>query len=260
MFEANPPPARSEINLYFDIVSPFSYLAFTVAQHYAPLWRSQGYAVHYVPVYQAAIMTASGNSPPMAVPAKAAMSRRDLARWSRLLGLTTTQPAKFPVNSLLCARTLAVIHRHHPAKMAAAMTVLWQGYWGGSPPPPSSSPPSSSNDGHNGTKGTSGREHGGRDISDPADLTALLSRVFTGSEVEIMLKLARADHFKYVVRENTRKAVGDGCFGCPWIEVVQESGETQHFFGNDRWPQVVEYAGLSWHGYTVVGGRERSSI
>lgn len=236
-FEPNYPPPKSVINIYFDIISPYAYFAFTVSQHYAPIWRSQGYAVHYIPVYQAGIMQASRNVPPMQVPAKARMSARDGQRWAKLLGLKLVPPARFPVDSLACGRVLAVVARYHgPEKLALAMATLWRGFWGAAFDRP-------------------------YDISSPDDLRILLSRVFTGAEIDIMLRLARGEHFKAVLKDNTKRAVEDGAFGCPWIEVQDgETGQTEHFFGNDRWIHICRHANLRWDGYAVVGGGEKSAI
>lgn len=233
MLDFSHPPAKSTIEVYFDIISPFSWFAFTVSQYYAQLWRSHGYAVTYVPVYQAGIMAGSRNSPPMTVPAKGRMSSLDAQRWSRLLDMKVGTPAVFPVNSIHCARLLAVVARYHAGKLETVMRVLWTGYWGGTE---------------------------GLDISNPEDLQRMLSRVFTGSEVEMMMVMSRNEHFKHTVRENTRQAVEDGAFGVPWIKVIKENGESECFFGNDRWIHVVRYAGLPWHGYAVVGGGQQSCI
>lgn len=235
IFEPNPGPAKSDINVYFDIISPYAYLAFTVTQHYAPIWRAQGYAVRYIPVFQGGIMQGSGNSPPMSVPAKGAMSTKDSQRWAKVLGIKLRQPEKFPVNSIHCARVLAVINRYHAAKMASAMQALWIGYWGS--------------------------EQGGFDISSFDNLKIMLSRVFTGSELDIMFRMSKSDYYKSVVKENTRKALAGGAFGVPWIEVVKgDTGDSETFFGNDRWIHVCDYAGISWDGYAVVGGGERAMI
>lgn len=233
-FEPNHPPPKSSINIFFDIISPYSYFAFTVAQHYAPIWRSEGYAVHYIPVYQGGIMHASRNVPPMTVPAKGRMSSVDSQRWAKLLGVKIVPPARFPVDSLACGRLLAVIARYHgPEKLALAMAHLWRGFWGG----------------------------GGQDIASVDDLRVMLSRVFTGAEIDIMLRLSRDDHFKDQLKENTKRAVTAGAFGCPWIEVQDgETGTSEYFFGNDRWIHICRLANIRWDGYAIVGGGEKSSI
>lgn len=229
---------KSSINIHFDIISPFSYFAFTVAQHYASFWQDQGYSVRYIPVYQAGIMQASRNVPPMTVPAKGRMSSRDSQRWAKLLGVTIVGPSRFPVDSLACARVLTVIARSHGSeKLALAMANLWRGFWGGE----------------------------GYDISNSDDLRVMLSRVFTSAEVDMLIRLSGDAKVKQTLKENTARAVEDGAFGCPWIEVVtvdkEKSDETrEHFFGNDRWIHICRHANLRWDGYAIVGGGEKSSI
>lgn len=192
-------------------------------------------------------MQGSGNQPPMTVPAKGAMSARDTQRWAKLLGTSLSRPTKFPVNSIHCARVLAVISRYHASKMPSTMHALWSGYWGGSSSSSSS---------------TAGQSK--EDISSFDDLKIMLSQVFTGSELDIMFRMSKSDYYKSVVKENTSKALSGGAFGVPWIEVVKgDTGATEHFFGNDIWLHVCDYAGITWNGYAVVGGGdvgERASL
>lgn len=117
--------------------------------------------------------------------------------------------------------------------MASAMQALWQGYWGRS----------------------GGQQY---DLSSFDDLKIMLSSVFTGSELDIMFRMSKSEYYKSVVKENTKKALGDGAYGVPWIEVVRgETGDSETFFGNDRWLHVCNFAGITWNGYAVVGERER---
>ncbi|CCG83777.1 protein of unknown function [Taphrina deformans PYCC 5710] len=232
MFEANATPPGSDINVYFDIVSPQSYLAFT------------GYAVHYVPVHEAGIVRGSqqhkDRDATIVLGEGTEHGRTDLRRWAKLLGVTLRPPSPTGCpspDSLLCARVLAVIAHYHSSKLAAAMAALWT---------------------H--TFSRDGDDDDRRDLASPTDLGTILSRVFTGAEIDMMLKLARSDEIRDVVRRNTEKVVRDGGSRCPWIEVVKQSGETAHFAGTDRWIHVVDFAGLSWDGYGIVGGRERSVI
>jgi glutathione S-transferase kappa 1 len=47
------------IDLFYDIVSPYSFIAFTQLRAYQPLW---GFTLRLQPVFQGAVMKGSGNT------------------------------------------------------------------------------------------------------------------------------------------------------------------------------------------------------
>lgn len=55
------------IRFYYDVVSPFSLLAFSVMKRYKSIWNVD---VEYVPILLGGVMKASGNTPPGANPYK----------------------------------------------------------------------------------------------------------------------------------------------------------------------------------------------
>lgn len=35
------------------------------------------------------------------------------------------------------------------------------------------------------------------------------------------------------------------------MEVTNEAGKTEQYFGNDRWHQIANYLGVEWKGYEL---------
>ena len=47
----------------------------------------------------------------------------------------------------------------------------------------------------------------------------------------------------------TQEALDDGCFGAPWWIITNSKGETESFFGSDRWDHVCDFLGEKFVGY-----------
>lgn len=61
-------PAKHSVKLYYDVISPFSYIAFEVLLRYSKRWENMDLKLQ--PVWIAGIMDAVGNTPPGALPAR----------------------------------------------------------------------------------------------------------------------------------------------------------------------------------------------
>ena len=68
-----------EIEFFFDVVSPYSYLASTQLDG---LTARTGVAVRWRPVFLGGVMKATGNRPPASLPARAPYLGADLQRWA----------------------------------------------------------------------------------------------------------------------------------------------------------------------------------
>eukprot|EP00892_Ulva_mutabilis_P010656 jgi/Ulvmu1/7963/UM004_0196.1 len=87
--------ASKHITLFFDVQSPFSYLAFEMLERCKNDWDI---AVTYKPVHIGALFRATGNGPPArSVPEKGTYAFRDLRRRAALIGIPYHGP---PSNSL----------------------------------------------------------------------------------------------------------------------------------------------------------------
>ncbi len=90
-----------ELEFFFDVGSPASYLAWTQAPG---LCRRTGATLRYRPMLLGGVFKATGNASPAAVPAKGRYSGRDMQRFARRYGVTLNQNPHFPVNTLMAMR------------------------------------------------------------------------------------------------------------------------------------------------------------
>ncbi len=86
------------IDFYFDYGSPFSYLADT---QLAELARRTGARIVYKPILLGAVLKATGNASPMAVPAKGKYMGTELQRGRSAMGCRC--PPTLISRSTLCA-------------------------------------------------------------------------------------------------------------------------------------------------------------
>jgi 2-hydroxychromene-2-carboxylate isomerase len=72
-----------------------------------------------------------------------------------------------------------------------------------------------------------------------------LCRVFSKQEAEEVLKSAQTPEIKQALNDITRHVVEDlGAFGCPWFWVHDGLGNTEPFFGSDRFHYMWDYLNI----------------
>ena len=84
----------SRLEYFFDYVSPFSFLANT---QLAGLAERTGAEIVYRPFFLGGVMKATGNKPPISVPAKGAYMGSDIQRWCNLYDVEVQPNPHFPV-------------------------------------------------------------------------------------------------------------------------------------------------------------------
>ncbi|EAW07186.1 putative DSBA family oxidoreductase [Aspergillus clavatus NRRL 1] len=207
-----------KIECYLDCVSPYSYYAFTYLQQNAEALASNGVEIEYIPVFLGGINVGSGNKPPWTLPAKAAYSKYDGKRAQKYFGHNFEVPSFFPILSLLPQRALTFIKRHHPQHLAPAFLACFETMWNGQ-----------------------------LDISKPEYLVQALEKCkcFTAAETQEILAKASDPAVKEELTATTGRVVKElGAFGCPWFWVTNEEGESEPFFGSDRFHYMWEFLGL----------------
>lgn len=112
-----------QIEFFYDIGSPYSYLAATQMDAVA---RETGLPVVWRPFLLGGVFKGAGNQPPIAVPARAPYLLKDITRCSAQLGVPLRMPARFPTNSLPVMRTLAGLPA---ADLPAASLKMFRAYW-----------------------------------------------------------------------------------------------------------------------------------
>jgi len=185
---------RRFVEFFFDYGSPFSYLADTQLPGIA---AQVGASITHRPMLLGAVLKATGNSSPMAVPAKARHMGRELERWTKRYGVPF-RPNPFPflrntlrlMRGAVASRRLGVFERYHPAVFAAS--------WADA-----------------------------LDLGDDEVLRSVLRR--SGVDADELFRAIDEQSTKDELRRATEIAVERGVFGAPTFFVGDEM-----FWGNDR--------------------------
>ena len=112
-----------KIEFFYDIGSPYSYLA---AAQMDGLAVDTGLAVEWRPFLLGGVFKASGNQPPISVPARGPYLVKDLKRCAAQQGVPFRMPSRFPLNTLLPMRVLCGMP---DAQLPDATMKLYRAYW-----------------------------------------------------------------------------------------------------------------------------------
>lgn len=191
------------IDFYFDISSPWTYLAFHNIQ---PLAAETGATIRWKPILVGGVFNsvnpsvyASRDKP---VPAKAAYQLKDMQDWARHCGLAIRfPPTVFPVNSVKAMR--GCLWLQPQGKLVGFATAAFEAYWG--------------------------RDE---DISRDEVLASICERCGIDA-AEFLAGIAQPE-IKEQLKANTEELIRRGGFGSPTMFV---NGDDM-YFGNDRLPLV----------------------
>jgi len=198
--------SMSRIEFFYDVSSPWTYLAFENIQ---PLARELGQSITWRPFLVGGVFNAV--NPTMyrqrenPVPLRDAWTKKDMQDWARLAGLKILfPPSVFPVNSVKALRALlwAQAALGDQVKLARA---FFQLYW--------------SED---------------KDISQDDVLAEAATRA--GIEPERIMQAINDPAVKAELKTNTDEVMARGGFGSPTIFI----DKTDMYFGNDRLPLIRE--------------------
>ena len=195
------------IEFFFDISSPWTYLAFHNIQ---PLAKEFDEEIEWRPILVGGIFNTINPSVyemrKTPVPAKAMYMLKDLGDWARSAGLAIKMPPSvFPVNSVKAMRGCLWLLREQRAAMVPFATAAFASYWGDD-----------------------------RDISQDAVLAEICARV--GVDPQALLAGIAEQSIKDQLKANTDDVIARGGFGSPTIFV----DKTDMYFGNDRLPLIRE--------------------
>lgn len=191
------------IEFLFDFGSPATYLAHTQMPRLA---TDTGAQVDYVPMLLGGVFKATGNSSPMAVPAKGRWMGRDLARWAGRYGVPFAFNPHFPVNTLTLMRGAVAVQARQPGRFMPYVDAVFRAMW--------VEPV---------------------DLGDPAVLASTLQAA--GFDPHELLAMVGDAEVKARLIANTEAAVARGVFGAPTFFVGSEM-----YFGQDRLDFVREAA------------------
>jgi len=188
-----------QIEFLFDYGSPFSYLADT---QLPALAARTGARVVYTPILLGGVLKATGNSSPIAVPAKGRYMSIELKRWAQRYRIAELINKFFQINTMklmrgaIASQQLGLFERYH--------AVIFPAFW---------------------------RE--GLNLGDDEVVTRVIEA--GGLPAAEIARTSETSEVKDLLRRNTDGAVARGMFGAPAFFVGDRM-----YWGNDRLDWVEE--------------------
>ena len=190
-----------QVEFFFDVGSPTSYLAWT---QLPALCAAEGATLVYRPMLLGAVFQATGNASPVSVPAKGRFMHDDMARFAARYGVPFTMNPHFPINTLTLMRGAAGVQLHAPGRLGDYLRGVFHAMW--------VEP---------------------RNLNDPAIASQAL--MAAGVDPSAVLVWAVDHAVKQALRATTDEAVARGVFGAPTMFV-----DGTLYFGQDRLDFVRE--------------------
>jgi glutathione S-transferase kappa 1 len=210
-----------KLELFYDIVSPYSYLAMVVLDRYRAPWSLD---LVLRPAFLGGVMKSVGNVPPATLPQRAPYLLRDIARLSRHVGVEMTLPEEFPGQTLQTMRFLRALEddvaaKGDPRALFDVSMALYRAHWG---------------------KGAA--------VNDPETIlaAAIAGGLDEGRARALLARIGDAD-VKEKLKASGDEVVARGAFGFPAMFVTKD-GDDELFFGHDRISLLAFEMGLPWHG------------
>ncbi|XP_008066709.1 glutathione S-transferase kappa 1 isoform X2 [Carlito syrichta] len=214
-------PLPRTLELFYDVLSPYSWLSFEVLCRYQNIWNIN---LRLQPSLIAGIMKDSGNKPPALLPRKAQYLASDI----NLLRQHLQVPIQLPKDlfsvllekgSLSAMRFLTAVNLEHPEMLEKVSRELWMRIW--------------SRD---------------EDISEPQSiLTAAKKAGMSAEQARGLLEKISTPTVKNKLKETTEAACKYGAFGLP-VTVAHMDGQTHMLFGSDRMELLAYLLGEKWMG------------
>ena len=170
-----------QVEFYFDLGSPYSFVGFYKIQQIAEKYQAE---IVWKPMLLGGVFKATGNNSPMAVPAKAQYSMIDLGRWSKLWNIPVQMNPHFPINTLNLMRLITAVQLYQPENLQKVLTALFDAMFG-----------------------------------QPKNLNDMNELVAVAQSVNLSIETVQAwlvdDQVKAQLKQVTEEAIARGVFGAP---------------------------------------------
>ena len=183
------------VEFYFDLGSPYSYLAYYRLLQIA---EQQEIQVVYKPILLGGVFKATGNRSPIEVPVKGVYSILDMQRWAEYYQIQMQMNPHFPMNTLTLMRILTGVQLLHLEKFEQVLKLLFDAMFG--------TP---------------------QNLNEPAVLAEVLKP--SGFSVEDIMSMVQSEVVKQKLITETEQAIQRGIFGAPTFFVGDEM-----YWGQDR--------------------------
>ena len=88
-----------------------------------------------------------------------------------------------------------------------------------------------------------------KNISQDDNIVACLAPIFGADTVSSwMNKECNEAKYKDQLSATTKMAVDNGAYGSPWWLITDKNGNTEPFFGSDRWAHICTFLDVPWYG------------
>ena len=183
------------VEFYFDLGSPYSYLAYYRLLQMA---ERQEIQIVYKPILLGGVFKATGNRSPIEIPVKGAYSILDMQRWAEYYHIPMQMNPHVPMNTLTLMRILTGVQLLHLEKFEQVLKLLFDAMFG--------TP---------------------QNLNEPTVLAEVLKP--SGFSVEDIMSMVQADVVKQKLITETEQAIQRGIFGAPTFFVGDEM-----YWGQDR--------------------------
>ena len=183
------------VEFYFDLGSPYSYLAYYRLLQIA---EQQEIQIVYKPILLGGVFKATGNRSPIEIPVKGAYSILDMQRWAEYYHIPMQMNPHFPMNTLTLMRILTGVQLLHLEKFEQVLKLLFDAMFG--------TP---------------------QNLNEPTVLAEVLKQ--SGFSVEDIMSMVQSDVVKQKLITETEQAIQRGIFGAPTFFVGDEM-----YWGQDR--------------------------
>ncbi|MFW1960833.1 2-hydroxychromene-2-carboxylate isomerase [Acinetobacter johnsonii] len=183
------------VEFYFDLGSPYSYLAYYRLLQIA---EQQEIQIVYKPILLGGVFKATGNRSPIEIPVKGVYSILDMQRWAEYYQIPMQMNSHFPMNTLTLMRILTGVQLLHLEKFEQVLKLLFDAMFG--------TP---------------------QNLNEPTVLAEVLKP--SGFSVEDIMSMVQSDVVKQKLITETEQAIQRGIFGAPTFFVGDEM-----YWGQDR--------------------------
>lgn len=212
---------RVLVELFYDVVSPYSWLGFEVLCRYQHIWNID---LRFRPAFLGGIMQSTGNKPPAMLPKRAEYLLKDIKRMAKYYQVPVTLSEdvfqRILGNSSLGAmRFITAADMTQPKYLEPLSREFWLRFWS---------------------------QH--EDIGQVESILAVAEKAGLSSELtQKLLEMISSPAVKNRLKETTEEAVKYGAFGMPAV-VAHVNGKPHLFFGSDRLELLASIIGEKWLG------------
>ncbi|XP_065598339.1 glutathione S-transferase kappa 1 isoform X1 [Cyrtonyx montezumae] len=212
---------RTVVELFYDVVSPYSWLGFEVLCRYQHIWNID---LRFRPAFLGGIMQSTGNKPPAMLPKRAEYLLKDIKRMAKYYQVPVTVPEDvfqriLGKNTLGAMRFITATDMTQPKYLETLSREFWLRFWS---------------------------QH--EDISQVESILAVAEKAGLSSELtQKILEMISSPAVKNRLKETTEEAIKYGAFGMPAV-VAHVNGKPHLFFGSDRLELLASIIGEKWLG------------